>query len=652
MSFHAGLPFSGGFTGVDIFFAISGFVITRTLVNELVERGRIDLPRFYLRRLMRLLPALAVMLTFVALAGFLFDPAGAVRISGLTGIFASFFSANFYLYSLPNGYFDVSGQLDPLLHTWTLAVEEQFYVLFPVTLLGAWLIGLRGRGPNAARLSAVAAVAAISVVSLALARAWADDRLGAGLSAPDRFGFFGSPARAWEFGAGCILSLLWVYWRRIPVLVGTGFGALGVGLIVLTAVATSEGDPLWATTFVPVAGACALLFAGAAPANGVSRLLARGALAWIGDLSYSWYLWHWPLIVFARALWPGVGWIPAIAALVSLGPAWASYRYVENPIRFSPRFRGRRALALAAVCVAVPVIASAALTQLHHVIAPSYAAAFHADFRRGCDVSLPFGDPTRARCVWPVPAAKGTVVLIGDSNAGQFTEPVVRAGNRAGYTVSVATASSCPFVQLRVASGPTDQCVRFALGSLPPLVRARPSLVVIAARSDAYINQPDVGLALRGRGELTYDPAQKAALWTRGLRAELAALNGAGIPVLVVHPVPVLPVDQNACAVIRVISGGCGASLSRSSIDRQLQPARAAEIAAARGLPLVTALDFENDLCGPKRCSTQRGTRIMYRNENHLSVAGALTFTRTFYREITAHARPLATRGGASAMTT
>ncbi len=222
------------------------------------------------------------------------------------------------------------------------------------------------------------------------------------------------------------------------------------------------------------------------------------------------------------------------------------------------------------------------------MLATSYAAAFHADFRRGCDVSLPFGDPTRKRCVWPVPAAKGTVVLIGDSNAGQFTEPVVRAGNRAGYTVSVATASSCPFVQLRVASGPTDQCVRFALGSLPALLRARPSLVVIAARSDAYINQSDVGLGLPGRGALSYDPARKAALWVTGLRAELAALTGAGIPVLVVHPVPVLPVDQDACAVIRVISGGCRASLSRRSIDRQLQAARAAEIAAIRGLPSVT----------------------------------------------------------------
>ena len=127
--------------------------------------------------------------------------------------------------------------------------------------------------------------------------------------------------------------------------------------------------------------------------------------------------------------------------------------------------------------------------------------------------------------------------------------------------------------------------MRFASGSLPALLRARPSFVVIAARSDAYINQSSVGLALPGRGALTYDAAQKAALWVEGLRSELAALDRAGIPVLVVHPVPVLPVDQNACAVIRVISGGCRASLSRRSVDRQLQAARAAEIAAVRGLP-------------------------------------------------------------------
>ena len=516
VAFHAGLPFSGGFTGVDIFFAISGFVITRTLVNELVERGRIDLSRFYLRRMMRLLPALAVMLTFVALAGFLFDPAGAVRISGLTGIFASFFSANFYLYSLPNGYFDVSGQLDPLLHTWTLAVEEQFYVLFPVTLLAAWLIGLRARGPRAARLTAVAAVAAISIVSLALARAWADGRLAAGLSAPDRFGFFGSPARAWEFGAGCLLSLLWPFWRRVPVLVGTAFGALGVGLIMLTALATSEGDPLWATTLVPVAGACALLFAGScsgqrrlAPARARSGRLDRRPVLQLVPLALAAdRLRACPLAgrrldcggCGTRLARPGLGVVPVRRESGPVQPA------LQRPAGTGARggVRGRAGDRLRGADAAPPRAR------------PSYAAAFHADFRRGCDVSLPFGDPTRKRCVWPAPAAKGTVVLIGDSNAGQFTEPVVRAGNRAGYTVSVATASSCPFVQLRVASGPTDQCVRFASGSLPALLRARPSLVVVAARSDAYINQSDVGLGLPGRGASDVRPGAEGRALGQG----------------------------------------------------------------------------------------------------------------------------------------
>jgi hypothetical protein len=335
-----------------------------------------------------------------------------------------------------------------------------------------------------------------------------------------------------------------------------------------------------------------------------------------------------------------------------LAPAWASYRFVENPIRFNPRFKGRRALALAAVCIAVPVGASAALAQLNSVVATSYATAFHADFLRGCDIAVPFDDPARKHCTWPVPHPRGSVVLIGDSNAGQFTEPVVRAGNRAGFDVRVATASSCPFVHLRVVpSGSGDQCVAFSSGSLTALLRARPSLVVIAARTDAYLGQSSVGIGLLGRPSLSYETSRKQALWTQGLRFELIALNRAGVPVLLVHPVPVLPVNQEACAVILVISGRCNAARSRRRVDEQLQPARAAEAAGIRGLSATRAIDFENEICTADRCSTKRGGRIMYRNENHLSVAGALTFTREFYRAISVHARAVALRGGASVTT-
>jgi hypothetical protein len=283
---------------------------------------------------------------------------------------------------------------------------------------------------------------------------------------------------------------------------------------------------------------------------------------------------------------------------------------------------------------------SAGVARWHTVLSSNYATAFHADYLRGCDTPLPFGDRSRTRCTWVAPHARGTVVLIGDSNAGQFTEPVVRAGTRAGFDVSVATASSCPFVRLRVASGSMDDCTRFNTGSLPALVRARPSLVVVAARTDAYISQSTVGLGVLGTRKLTYAEPQKALLWAQGLHSELAALNQAGIPVIVVRPVPVLPVDQDACAVILVLSGGCRASLSRRSVDRALRPALVAETRALVGLPLTSSLDFENELCTAERCSTERGKRVMYRNENHLSVAGALSFTPAFSRAIADHARP------------
>src|SRR5262249_33290783 len=290
VAFHGDLGLSSGFTGVDVFFVISGFVITGTLLRELERHDRIDVPRFYARRVQRLLPGLATMLTFVATVGILPAPIAAIHMSAATGVAASVFGANWYLNSLPSGYFAVTPTLDPLLHTWTLGVEEQFYLLYPAFLLAVWR--LSRRPPTASpRSTANIALPGRCAGSIGAAAHWS------GTS----FAFYSSLTRGWELGLGCLVSLLAATWHRLPPLVCSAFGAVGITAIAAGTYGPSDAETL--VLVVPVLGACCLLIAGFHP-NIVSRMLSARPLTFIGDLSYSWYLWHWPLIVFARALYP------------------------------------------------------------------------------------------------------------------------------------------------------------------------------------------------------------------------------------------------------------------------------------------------------------------------------------------------------------
>ncbi len=602
VAFHGRLGASGGFTGVDVFFAISGFVITSTLVRELEATDRIALPAFYGRRVKRLLPALAVVILFVAVAGSLATPVAATHVAGMTGFFASFFAANAYLYWLPSGYFSLTTQLDPLLHTWTLAVEEQFYLVFPALLFGAWWFGMRrgGRG----RLSAGIVIAAVCVESL-----WLADR--SSLIPGFGFAYYASPARAWEFAAGSLIALTAPVWHRLPRSAALVLAALGLSGIAFVAFGGSATSGLLVIGIIPVASACALLAAGSAP-NLVSSVLGLRPLAWIGDLSYSWYLWHWPLIVFAVALAPGHGSAAQIAAIASIVPAWLSYRFVENPIRFSPRIHGRRLVQLAAACIAIPALVSITAAQLPLTRVPAYEAAQHADLLRGCDTDALYSAPSRAPCTWPVRNPRGDVVLIGDSNAGHFTEPFVKAANEAGFSATVAAPSGCPFTQLDISKATYDYapCVRFNHDALRELERLRPSLLVISSRTDLYLRDGAFGFGRTDR-TLSTDTGVKQRLWAADLAAEITAVNGAGVPVVLLHPVPYLPTSGGGCAVVRVLADRCGGGISRREVDQQLAGATAVEREAVRGTQ-AWIVNFEEQLCPNGRCSGSH--QYLYRN--------------------------------------
>ena len=623
--FHAGAV-AGGFVGVDVFFAISGFVITTTLVRELEDTGTLSLPAFYGRRVKRLLPGLAVMLGFVAVAGVLLTPEAAVHITALTGFSAAVFGANFYLYSLPHGYFDVSSNLDPLLHTWTLAVEEQFYIVYPLLLLVAWRIGRR--------VPALIAIGGLTIASFLLAQWWSQLN--------PHLAFYSSQARAWEFGAGAVTGLLTPLSRRIPHFVASAIGAAGLAAVLAAGEGSAAVEGLAASLLVPVGGACLLMIAGHRE-NAVSTVLSLRPLTWIGDLSYSWYLWHWPLIVFGRALWPGSGFVTSLAAVGSLVPAWLSYRFVENPIRFRRTLTARTYVRLAAVCIAVPAALFASALDLRLPNASAATYGFHIDYQRGCDDAAPLGYRPLARCSWAADHPRGTVVLIGDSNAGHFSEAVIAADRSLQFDTIVATFSSCAFADGLAVFDNNERekdCAWFDSGSLTWLLRQRPNLVILGTRADSYIQDPRIALAAPGMPP-EHDPAQKARVWAERLHSALARLDRAGVPVILVHPVPELPsFDPGSCAAFLLyIDWGCRGSVSRRAVDARLAQTLAAERAAIAAVRRAGLLDLEDYLCSSTMCSSVYDGLLMYRNQNHLSIPGALALTPIFRRTIESHAR-------------
>ncbi|MHB8059753.1 MAG: acyltransferase family protein [Gaiellaceae bacterium] len=652
--YHADLSFAGGFTGVDVFFVISGFVIAGTLLKELDKTGRLSLSGFYARRVRRILPAPAVMLVFVALAGIMLDPAGTQRMAAMTGISASTLFANFYLVTLRTGYFDVSTQLNPLLHTWMLSVIAQIYIVFPLVLLAGWRLGRSRLGRGRGREWAFAVVALASALSFLLSLSLSHGYFQDGGRVHPKLVFYSSPTRAWEFGLGALLMLAMPLLERIPARLAIALDLAGAAALGLSAFLVQQVGFTEISALLPVGGACLLIAAGTRAPFGVSRLLSLRPMVWFGDLSYSVYLWHWPLIVFAKALWPTVGWAVPVAAGVSLLPAWLTYRFVENPIRFRARAGSRStvalrgAVALAAVCIAVPIAANLGLLRAQEALSSTKAMTswrkverLHLDHRKRCASGATLGSAKNAHCVWRVQRARGDVVLFGDSNAGQLAEPVIQAGNRAGYNVRLATYTSCPFMKVRLKriDGESKLCPRFAAESLDYIVRAKPSLVVLASRTDFYLQNPVDGLGFIG-GSLTFSNSGKARIWRQVLHSTLLRLSAAGVPVLLVQPIPVLPLDPATCAVVRVLLGKCSSSLPRSAVDKWLRLAIRTNRAGARGVEGAWLLDFENELCEKNRCTTVKNGISLYRDSRHLSVDGALTLSGKFQRAIVAHAKP------------
>lgn len=491
---HAGLGPRSGFLGVDVFFVVSGFVVGRVLWTELSRTGSVRLRSFAARRVRRLVPALAVCTVVTAVASALvLSPFGPQQLAYATGAAATVFVANLEIYRT-TGYLDGSAEANPFLHTWSLSVEEQFYVVLPLLLLAACRLARRGwtPGPGAdpARLLRVvtAGGATIAAGSAALSFLLAGGVVTLGLEAPARFAFLAMPTRVWQFAVGVLLALRGDRAGRAGRAAAGAMAAVGLTAVLAASVLMDPdaSHPAgWAA--LVVAGVALVLLAGGGDGSGPgARLLGCGPLTWIGDRSYSWYLWHWPAIVLAALLAPGRPVALAAAALGSLLPAALSYRFVERPVRFGPHWQGRRTLLVAAVGLLGPLavlggLALGASTGWGlrepldwYDLPQTFGTACHVLNR---DTGTEF-DPS-ACSFGPEPAA-GTVLLVGDDLAESVGPAVVEAAGANAWRTIHWSRAGCPMVGPGSRRVGSSQCTAWQDRVVALADELRPDVIVVA----------------------------------------------------------------------------------------------------------------------------------------------------------------------------
>lgn len=642
--FHAGLPVPGGFAGVDVFFVISGFVITAMLVREHATSGTIALGTFYGRRFRRLTPALALVVAAVMIATLLIaSPLGPQWDTAVTGIGAMLLSANFVLSRITGGYFDSLASSNPLVNTWSLSVEEQFYLIFPSLLL----LGLTlSRRRPWARLAPIAGILLVCLISFGATMVYAR-----GLVGPRTewlIGFYGPVSRAWEFGAGAALALLVPYLRRPRFAASLILGLLGMALLVATLVCVGE-QTRWPgpATLVPVAAAVLLLIAGIGESTPVTRMLSSRPFVALGDVSYSWYLWHWPFIAFSAWLWPQSGLIPKLAAALSLLVSLGAYHWVEQPIRVLRNLTLKRMVVLVITTLAIPISLALLVVGGTHMAfwnsnirAHQAALAQHLDEQLGCNDFRRSAASEDAVCRFNATATGAPIYLVGDSNAGHFSEAALLAGQGLNRPLYISTTQGCPFVDVymelesSVKWWHSDECRAYVEDRLAWLKRQRPGTVVIS-NDDSYWRQDGFAIGLEPNA-LSARPADRLSAFKSALTKTVKEIQMAGHEVVLVQTIPHFSWSPSQCSMSAVWEGDCR---SQMPVPRAAMSTRGitAGIASREGARLI---DLQELLCPSGICLTEMGGIVRYRDGGHLSVEESRSLGEVFKQAIGAASQP------------
>ena len=617
--FHAGATWlPGGFVGVDVFFVISGYLITAIIARE-CDRGDFSYARFYERRIRRIYPALMVVLAATAMGAWAVMVPTDFRAFGRTLVWTPLFASNFAFMGQA-GYFDPDGSVKPLLHTWSLGVEEQFYIVFPIVLLGAMRFGL-DRGRLLAGL--VAGSLATSVVA---------GLLGYG------DGYFLLPIRFWELGFGALLATL----PRRPASASarSALGVAGLAAILVSMVAIDESMPFpgW-VALVPVLGATAVIASARGPAQ---RLLASAPMVFVGRISYPMYLWHWPLIVFTQihAFHPltpleAVG---VVAATVVL--SWVTLVVIETPIRSRAVLGSRRALfAAAAVATAMAVALGLLAFNLKGLnrwtsadqAAIAAAAQEAAEIDELCPEAGRFITGEAATCrigLRGEGAPAPSFAVIGDSHARVVAGAISTVAARAGLSGLYFGRVACPpLLGIDRIGDPELRCAEHLRRSLAEIERAGVGTVLVVSRWAVFTTGHDYGRSPAEVHPLVRDgrrvpEADRLSVVRAGLAATLDRLGGRDV--VLVDSIPEARFDvPNTLANARRLGRTEPAGPSRAEFEHRQASVRALLSAVTANRPRTRVVSPAAALCDAEACRIVEAERPLYMDADHVSRFGA-----------------------------
>lgn len=652
---HAELPgFEGGFVGLDIFYVLSGFLITGLIVTEIERRGTLSLIGFYGRRAKRLLP-LAVTVLIVILAGSMIF-FSTVRKDEVAGdvIGAALYFVNWRFISQEVDYFAFDdGAISPVQHYWSLSVEEQFYIIWPVVLLSMSLIAFRrGWGIRNAMWLFVAPAGIGSLIYCLIFTPINPDAA-----------YFSTLTRAWQLAAGAAMMLALPVGLRMPRGLPTLLVGGGIAILIVTTLVYKSIDPYpgW-RAILPTLGTAGVIIGGTATfASLPVRFLATAPLQYLGKISYAWYLWHWPAIVFAAAIVgrPLETWELVIVTLAAWVPTIISHHTIEEKFRRSRKLNAlpKRSVAIglaftvSAVAIAVGIRASEPTLRTAPEDAVAGATAIETTsgertearlqeratalrpnplrarddrgraFSDGCLILAPETDPPE--CVYGDPDSEVTVALLGDSHALQYSPTMIRLAERNGWRLETYMRGACVIAVVRYLPG----CLEWLENSLERIEASKPHLVITSTgTTDRYLVRNDDGDTMSREESMPH--------LVSGFQETHQRLLDTGAEVALIRDQARAPFVPHEC-----VADAMG-SLRECAFRPRRNDEQSFDYLAIQQMDQVKMIDPMNILCPNNLCPAVIGNAIVYRDTYHLTATFAETLAHWLERRLPEIPRP------------